>query len=242
MDGFVCRTVRDLFHEGNVNETVELLLKPASPWLPPFLLDLNLIRAFLWYIAIMFCVSMGLRLRFYLSIYNITRYIAESCPSVFRLVHEHWFLCVRDKFLWQVGIYGGVVVAYLLLSRLVWPTSSISIQELADWNPAILMTYLLMIGVMIAVDVVLTVQTSVVDEERIIQDLEFAERWLGGKVYNVLQVLGRWNPIKNYADNMTAQTMLWLNVLFHGSIRSMIAQTTVRVIVGTSLFVAHFTM
>jgi hypothetical protein len=104
------------------------------------------------------------------------------------------------------------------------------------------MSYLLMIGIMITVDVVLTVQTSVVDEDRIIQDLEFAERWLGGKVYNVLQVLGRWNPIKNYADNMTAQTMLWLNVLFHGSIRSMIAQTAVRVIVGTSLFVAHFTM
>ena len=99
-----------------------------------------------------------------------------------------------------------------------------------------------MIGIMITVDIVLTVQIGVVDEDRIIQDLTFAEKWLSGKVYNVLQVLGRWNPIKNYADNMTAQTMLWLNILFHGSVRSMIVQTAIRVIVGTSLFVSHFTM
>ena len=81
----------------------------------------------------------GASSHFHMSIYNITRYVAEACPSVFRLVHEHWFLCVRNRFLWQVGIYGGVLVAYLLLSRLVWPTSSVSVQELAEWNPAILL-------------------------------------------------------------------------------------------------------
>jgi hypothetical protein len=156
------------------------------------------------------------------------------------LIHEHWFLCVRDRLLMQVGVYGGILVSYWLLSRLVWPTASISVADLSAYHPLVLVLYLFLIGVMIACDLVLTVQTSVIDEDRIIQDLTFAERWLGGRVFGVLEMLGKFNPIRNYADNMTAQTMLWLNVLFRGSVRSMIVQTAIRLIVGTSLFAGHF--
>lgn len=218
---------------------MDILLEKAPPWLPSFILELNLIRAFFWYVAILFLISLFLRLRFYLTIYNITRYIAEQCPNVFRLVHEHWFLCVRDRFLQLVILYGGILVTYWLVSRLIWPTASVSVLDLAEWHPWALLGNLFLIGTMVTIDIVLVGQTSVIDQQRIIQDLKYAEGWLGGRLYRVLNVLGRFNLIKNVADNMTAQTMVWFNVLFRGSMRSMIAQTAVRVIVGCSLFASH---
>ena len=224
---------------GQIHSHANFLSQPAPGWLPDFILDLNLLRVFIWYVAILFLISLALRIRFYLSIYDIARYVAEACPSVFRLVHEHWFLCVRDRFLTLVGLYGGILAAYLLVSRLVWPAASVSVRDLADADPLLLVGHVVLFGLMVATDLVLVLQTSVVDKNRIIQDLAFAERWLGGKVYSVLDMLGRWNPIKNYADNLTAQTMVWFNVLFRGSVRSMIVQTVLRVFVGSALFISN---
>lgn len=215
---------------------LDIPIEPLAPILPGFLLDINLLSLFVAYITLLFVVSLALRVRFYTAIYEVARYVARSCPNVFRLIHEHWFLCVRDRFLWLVGVYGSIIGLYFLFSRIVWPQASISPAELAAWSPAVLVATLILIALMLAIDMVLTLQTSVIDKETVLRDLKSAEEWLGGRLYAVLNLLGRWNPIKNYADNLTAEVMLWLNVVFRGSMRMMILQTTLRLLVGTVLF------
>lgn len=218
---------------------MDVLFEPAPSILPAYVRDLNLLRVFIWYVTALFVASLALRVRFYSAVYAVTRYVARSCPNVFRLIHQHLFLCVRDRLLALVYAYGGILAAYLVLSRWVWKDARVSPAELAELDPAILLLTLVMSGSMIAVDLVLTLQTSVIDEKRVTEDLQYAESWLGSRLSMVLNVLGRWNPIKNYADHATAETMLWLNILFRGSMRMMILQTSLRIIVGTCLFVAQ---
>lgn len=218
---------------------MEVLFEPAPSILPAYVRDVNLLRVFIWYVTVLFVASLAIRLRFYSAVYAVTRYVARSCPNVFRLIHEHLFLCVRDRLLSLVYVYGGILVAYLVLSRWVWTDAYVSPLQLAELDPAVLLLTLVMSGAMVAVDLVLTLQASVIDKKRVIEDLKYAESWLGSRWHAVLNVLGRWNPIKNYADHVTAETMLWLNVLFRGSMRMMILQTSLRIIVGTCLFVTQ---
>lgn len=218
---------------------LDIPLDPLPPVLPEYLLKINLLSFFLGYVTLLFLLSLVLRMRFYTAIYEIAQYVARSCPSVFRLIHEHWFLCVRDRFLWLVGVYGSIIGLYFFFSRIVWPQAYVSPADLADWSPAVLVGTLILIALMVAIDLVLTLQTSVIDKDVIIRDLKSAEEWLGGRLYAVLNLLGRWNPIKNYADSLTAECMLWLNVVFRGGMRMMILQTALRLLVGTSLFLTQ---
>lgn len=209
--------------------------------LPEWLLNLNLLRAFIWYVSVYFVVSLLLRLRFYKSVYDVSVYVRLSCPRIFGLVHEHWFLCMRDGLFNLIVIYGGILLVYMSLNQLVWPLATINVNLLASVDPGLLVVMLVATGTMLAVDVVLMAQIGLIDTSRVIKDLQWSEEWLGGNLNRFLNLLGKWNPIKRYADNVTLESIQWLNVIFRSSLAVMIFQLVLRLLVAASLFVCYLT-
>lgn len=216
------------------------ILAVRPPLLPSWLLDLNLLRAFIWYISIYFGLSLLLRLRFYRSVYDISLHVRLSCPQIFALVHEHWFVCMKDGLVRLIGIYTGILITYMLLNQLVWPLASISPAGLAALHPGLLAMMLIAIGLMIAVDTVLLAQVGLIDAKQVISDLTWSEQWLGGNINRFLNFLGKWNPIKRYADSVALENIRWLNVVFRSSLTSMIVQLLLRLAVAGCLFLCYY--
>lgn len=222
--------------------SLELLsetLGSTPPVLPRWLLDLNLLRLFIWYISVYFVVSLLLRVRFYRSVYLVSLHVQSSCPQIFRLVHQHWFVCMKDGLVVLIAIYSGILLAYMLLNEFVWPVASITAANLAALHPALLAVMLIAMGIMVAVDVVLMAQIGLIDTARVIADLTWSEQWLGGNLNRFLNFLGKWNPIKRYADSVALENIKWLNVVLRSSVASMIVQLLLRLSVAASLFLAY---
>lgn len=208
----------------------------AAPLLPTWLLEANLLRAFLWYISLLFLVSLGLRVRFYHSVYEIAQHVRYSCPRIFSLIHEHWFLCLKDGLITWVGLYLALLVPYSILNNFVWPRARVSFLDLAALSPEYLAFVLVLGGLMLTLDGLLIAQVSVIDAARIKSDLTWSEEWLAGSLYRFLDYLGRWNPIKLYADALTLENIRWLNRVFRTGLWSMMLQLGLRLSVAAMLY------
>ena len=213
----------------------------AGPILPHFILyDFNLLRGFIWYVSIMFGISLLLRLRFYGSVFSIARHVTESCPNVTSLILQHRFLCIANGLVVRIGIYSGILGVYMALNRWVWPSAFVSLADLAQPYPIVLVGHLVLIGIMITLDTLLIAQVSVVDVDRVTHDLSEAEGWLGGSINQILGLLGKWNPIKKYADATTRETIVWFNEITRNNLTLLIVQPALRILVAFSLFSSYY--
>ncbi|QDU59748.1 hypothetical protein Pan216_05800 [Planctomycetes bacterium Pan216] len=209
---------------------------PPPGLLPYWIMSLNLLHAYIVYITLMFLTSVGLRLRFYSSVLDVARHLSTSCPNVYRLINEHWILTLRGGLLPLVSIYVGLLAFSGLLNLLVLRESAITFEMMLDRkHPLGLVIELTFIGTMIAVDLFVSIRVSQIDTEEVKRSLNFAERWLGSRLNRLLQVLGRWNPIKQYADTEARAYLEWLNDVFHMSLTTMITQVALRLVVAISL-------
>lgn len=211
-------------------------LPKAANLLHPVLLHVNLLHVFIVYVTGTFIVSLLLRLRFYVTVFDIARHVRYSCPRLYELIDEHWILCVRQGVFLRMCLYLAILLPYLFLNRFVWPEISVSLEQIAargQWVPVV---EAVLVAIMLTVDGVLLAQVSNVDAERVKFDLTWSERWLGGNVNRLLGLLGRWNPIKRYADGQAKENLFWLNQVFRNSMSSMIFQVAVRMAVAISLF------
>lgn len=205
------------------------LFGPIPHMLPDWIVQADLLRIFIWYISITFVLSLLLRLRFYSAVYALARHISDSCPSVYRLLHEHWFLCVKDGLLVLVGLYSFLLTLYMILTRVVLPEAHATLEMLADLHPLVVLVNLALIGLMVTIDTALIVQVGVLDVHCVKADLTYAEEWLGGNLNNMLSFLGRWNPIKAYADSKAKESLVWMNEVFRNSVQVMIGQLVLRI-------------
>lgn len=215
--------------------TLDALGTPA-PFLPNAILHVNLLRAFIWYLALMFLFSLGMRLWFYRAVLDVAGHIQSQCPKIFDLINEHWLLILKQGLSAWLSVYLAILVPYSILNQYVWPRASITPSGLASFHPSALAVVLLLAGVMLALDLLLIVQVGVVDAARVKSDLTWSERWLGGNLNRVLDHLGKWNPIKRYADAITLENMKWLNQVFRNNLRVMIVQLLLRLAVAISLY------
>lgn len=211
-------------------------LPAAAKLLPDFLLHLDLLHLFVLYVTLSFVVSLLMRLRFYLSVFDVVRHVRYSCPSLFELVDEHWILCVRQGIFLRMVLYLVILLPYMFLNRFVWPEISVDLVRLAQCGPGVLVVQSALTALMLTVDAVLLAQVGNVDANRVKADLTWSEQWLGGNVNRLLGILGRWNPIKRYADGQAKENLFWLNQVFRNSMSAMIFQVSVRLTVAVSLF------
>ena len=218
---------------------VNFQMPQAIALLPDAILHLNLFRAFLWYIGALFAISIVLRIRFYISISALNRHVQDNCPSIYRLIQEHSYELIRNGIIIWISAYLWLLVPSYLLNNFVWPKSSIDVVTIAQWSPSLLVVHLVLIGLMLSIDFVLTIQVSNIDTEKIVNELNASESWLGGEFNRILSYLGSWNPIKIYADAKTKECIVWLNGVLCQSLASMMVQLGVRLLVVCSLYGSH---
>jgi hypothetical protein len=202
--------------------------------------DINLLRAFIWYVTVMFFLGMLLRLRFYHSLMIITQHVSNRCPNVTDLLRQHWVLCLANGIVPRALTYGLIVALYVILNHFVWPQAEVHIPDLAQPYAEHLVWNILLVGLMVTVDLWLIVQVTVIDVGKTIQDISLAERWLGGSVNQLLKLLGSWNPIDRYAASTTKQMLEWLNAVTHNSIGLLILQVAIRLWVAGSLYSSFY--
>jgi hypothetical protein len=211
------------------------LLEAPPPILPDAVFSINLLDAFMVYVTLAFVASLVLRMRLYLSIYRIATFVAASCPNVFKLVHQHIFVLVQNGIVGLGAAYGGVLGVYFLVTKVLFPESSLSVNDLSG-HPLALLCMLVLCGLMVAVDTVLIVQVGTVDPKYVEEQLRFAEGWLGGRINRALDILGSWNPIRRIADWQTHVALREFNHLFRYNLALMLYQTAIRAILVLFLF------
>lgn len=207
----------------------------ATPVLPTVILDFNLLRGYMDYVTLAFLISFILRLRFYHAVYRVAKHLSLSCPNVYKLIHEHAFLFFKDGVILPIGVYGAVLGVYLVFTWVLFPMATISLAGLAALHPLVLVLVLLLVGTMMTLDCWVVLHVSKVDAEQVTRDLNLAEGWLGGRLNGLLSLLGKWNPIKLYADSLTRESMKWFNQTFRASLAMMITQLALRLSVVATL-------
>ncbi len=213
------------------------LATKTPAYLPDALLDFNLLNLFIVYVASMFVISTALRARFYRAVWEIAVYVKNSCPAIFELLEKNWSQCVRDGVIVRCGYFAVVFIPYVVFTRFVFPQAHISLRQLVDISPLLTVSTLILAGLMVGIDFFLVFQVTRVDAAKIKSDLEFGERWLGGRVAKWFDLLGSWNPIRRYAHAITQDSMSWFNEVFRNSVSVMILQTVLRITLGAFLII-----
>ena len=208
----------------------------TTPWLPDIILRLDLLHAFFWYVSSYFACSLILRFRLYRNVYWVARHVQDSCPHLFELLSEHWWLVLQNGMIAMVGVYGLIMAIYLTLNHFVWPQAHISLAELQQYDPSHVAGCLILIGIMLTIDLVLLCRNAVFDAKQVVEDLNFAESWLGGHMNRWLDLLGTYNPIRLYARHQARENVQWFNQMFRTNLSAMTAQLVVRIAVAFTLF------
>ena len=212
-------------------------LRAPPNFLPTALLEANVLDLVIVYVTLAFLASLALRVRQYWSIYRIAKYFADACPNVFQLLQRHLAALAQNGLVPMLTAYGSVFGAYLLVTRLALPQASLSIAELSA-RPGLLAWCLALLGATVAIDLAMMLQVARIDVGWVQEQLEYAERWLGGRLNRALDVLGRWNPLRRYADVQTRLALADFNALFRYSLALTIFQTAMRLALVATLFVA----
>jgi hypothetical protein len=215
--------------------TFDLAAAPPA-WMPAFLLHGNVLDFVMAYVAVVFVISLGLRLRLYWSVYGVAKYFADSCPHVFRLHGRHLLGLVQNGIVPMALAYGVVFLLYFAVARFAFPNAALSLAQLQA-HPGTLAFCAMLFGATAAIDVAMMLQVAKIDVPWVKEQLEYAERWLSGRLTRTLDVLGRWNPIRYYADMQTRLALSEFNALFRHSLALMIFQTAARLALVATLLV-----
>lgn len=210
-------------------------LSPPPPFLPDGVWYADILRFFGWYITVAFVTSLIMRWRLYTAFYRIAAYFAKECPNVFLLLHRHWPALVKNGVTPLLAAYGAILALFVLCTRVVFPGSTLTLAEI-EHTPLLLVATVAGLGGMVAIDCWLIFSVSSIDEQFAQAELRFAEEWLGGRIVKALDFLGKYNPIRAYADYQTRMVVQEFNALFRYSLKVMVFQVAVRSVVVFLLF------
>jgi hypothetical protein len=214
------------------------LLRPPPAFLSSRVLALDLIELFMVYVTLAFVASLVLRWRFYLSIYRVSTLVARECPNVFKLLDRHLPMLMQNGVVPMLVAYAAVFGLYFLYTRVFFPGCTLTIADF-DRTPAALVGVAALYGAMIAVDAVLILDIGRIDEPTVAADLRLSEYWLGSRLTRGLDVLGRWNPIRVYADYQTRLVLRDFNRMFHYSLAWVLVQSALRAVLVVAMFAVY---
>ena len=196
----------------------------------------DLIHLFNFYLALMFLLSLVLRVGQYASFYRIARAFPDRWPNLLQEIKEH-----RAIFLTLGNLLPALTALVLcalnmLACRLVWPQAQLTISRLLELWLALPLV-LLLGGAMLALDIYATLWVTEVNRAEVEKYFDQAEFWLKSWAAPVVRVFtfGRINPrrmvnveVRNALIEVSRSvnvTMWWLA-----------AQTGLRIAYGLSLW------
>jgi hypothetical protein len=204
------------------------------------LAQLNLIRLFDFYLAVVFLVSSSLRLRRYQSILALVRAVPGRWPRLLFLVKDH-----RTVFLTWTTVLPALSaftlsVTHMLACRLVLPHADLSVADLGVYWQA-LPVIMILGAAMLGVDWYATFTFGKFDRKQMEKYFDQAEYWLRPWTAPVVRVftLGYINPRKMVAVEVR-KALIESSRLINTTLWWMTLQLGLRVAFGLSLWLTYF--
>jgi hypothetical protein len=163
----------------------------------------NLIHFFDFYLMLMFAVGTFRRFRQYWDTAALVLKGPGRWPLLFRLVKQHRAVFLTWPTILPLLLAGGLALAQLLASRLVWPEADLTVAQLSKHWPAVAAVCLIGVA-MVAMDFYGLIVVGRIDRVQMDKYFDQAEYWLRSKTAHVVRVftLGFLNPRRMVADEV----------------------------------------
>ncbi len=196
---------------------------------------INLIRVFDFYVTIMFLISFLRRWEVYWSALRVLIAVRGRWPKLIQLLGVHKSLILNWSFFRPACLAAIVAVIQLVVSRLVYPTATLTVQQLKEEWWLVLVILLPMVA-MLAVDVFFIIRVGRFDHDETVKYLDHAENWLGwkGPLVRVITI-GIVNPSK-MVDDEVKKSLASLGIVLQSSLWWVITQMGLRLLFGLTLW------
>jgi hypothetical protein len=201
-----------------------------------WLLVLDLIRFFEFYLALIFVVGIVLRVRQYLAVLAIVRRLPGRWPRLLQLMATKHGIFLNGRTVWPTVLTLALCLLNTLACHLVWPQAHLTLGYLGQWwplVPLVLTPALAMVGL----DVYGLTQIGTINRAEAEKYLDQAEWWLRHWSGNVIRVVtfGYVNPHQIVSVEVE-KALHELNKMLHTTLWWVIAQTGLRILCGLTLW------
>jgi hypothetical protein len=201
-----------------------------------WLWNLDLIRFFEFYLAVIFVLSTALRVHQYLAVLGLLRAMPNRWPRLLPIIRQHHALFLTRETFLPAALALGLLGLHTFACRLVWPHARLTVADLLRLWPAV--PVVLVLGVaMTAFDVYTTVRVGKVDRPMIEKYLDQAEYWLGPWKVGVVRVvtLGIVNP-QDIVSEEVRKALHELHRLLNSTLWWISVQTGLRLAYGLAVW------
>jgi hypothetical protein len=164
------------------------------------LAELNLIHFFDFYLALVFLVSILLRVRQYRAAWGLLRAMPGRWPKLMKVLGEHKSLFLTRATIGPAVLALGLIAVQILASRFIWPEAGkpeqgLTVSRLLEHAPACVVVALLGVA-MVGIDTYATFWVAEIDRTEMEKYFDQAEYWLKSWTAPVVRffTFGRINP------------------------------------------------
>lgn len=204
-------------------------MSPTTP------VPINLIRVFDFYLALMFLISLMRRWKVYYDALRLLLVVRGRWPKLLQRLAEHRSELLNWAFLRPVLAALLTMTLQLVASRLIWPTATLTWQQLQAevWLIPLLLLPMLP---MLAVDTYFLIRVGRFDHDETVRYLSLAENWLGWKGRLVrAATLGFVDP-RRMVDAELSKTLREARTTFSLALWWVTLQAALRILFGLTLW------
>jgi hypothetical protein len=201
-----------------------------------WLWDLDLIRFFEFYLAVLFVLGTALRVHQYRAVLGLLRGLPGRWPRLLQLIKQHHAMFLT----WETVLPGALALALLgvhtAACRLVWPHARLTVGDLLQLGPVV--AAVLVPGVaMTAFDLYTMVRVGKVDRPEIEKYFDQAEQWLSPWRAPVVRAVtfGYVDPHR-IVSNEVQKALREMHRLLNSTLWWVIVQTGLRIVYGLALW------
>lgn len=201
--------------------------------------DLNLIRFFEFYLALIFLISTSVRIHQYLSVLKIVRAVPGRWPRLFALIKQQRTIFFTWSILTPALLALGLLVIHTVACRLVWPQANLTPARLVELWPAI--PFVLLLGAaMVGFDAYGAWNVAEVDRKLLEQYFDQAEYWLKPWTAPAVKLLtfGHVDP-RQMVTAEVSRALQQVSELLQTTLWWVARQTALRIAFGLSLWLTY---
>jgi hypothetical protein len=206
--------------------------------------DLNLIRLFDFYLALMFLISTVLRVRQYRAILALISNVPGRWPRLFDLVKQHRAIFLTGSTLAPAALALVLLAIQMFASRRVWPEAGeppygLTLGRLLEQSVATFIVAGCTLT-MLAVDLYATFAVGELDHRELAKYFDQAEYWLNGWRAPVVRVftLGYINP-RQMVHSEVRSALISASQILNSTLWWVSLQTGLRIVSGLSLWLTY---
>lgn len=207
-------------------------------------MDLNLIRLFDFYLALMFLISTVLRVQQYRAILDLVRKVPGRWPRLFDLVKQHRGIFLTGSTLAPAALALVLLAIQMFASRRVWPEAGeppygLTLSRLLEHHLAAVIVAACMLT-MLAVDLYATFAVGDFNHRELEKYFDQAEYWLTWWRAPVVRVftLGYINP-RQMVHTEVRSSLVSASQLLNSTLWWVSLQTGLRILSGLALWLTY---